>query len=156
MKKFLFTLMMSALFFSTACEKTPAAEEPAGLKWLTFNEGFEKAGEKHLFIMADFYADWCSWCRVMDRETFTNPEVKAILDRYFTAVRIRTDREDDHISFRGNTYSPKQFAAGLGVQGLPTAVFFDHEGRILEAVTGFKKADEFLKILNMIVSEKKK
>ncbi|HFQ15796.1 MAG TPA: thioredoxin domain-containing protein, partial [Rhodobacteraceae bacterium] len=54
-------------------------------------EALNKArAENKLIFVSVGYAS-CHWCHVMRRESFENPEVAAILNRYFVSIKI--DRE---------------------------------------------------------------
>jgi len=62
------------------------ARDPSGVSeaahagmWLPFNEGMALAAKEKKHVVIDFYTTWCHWCKVMDRETFANPEVKRYL-----------------------------------------------------------------------------
>ena len=56
------------------------------------SEAFEKARaeEKPIFLSIGYST--CHWCHVMERESFENEEIAAILNRYF--VPIKVDREE--------------------------------------------------------------
>ncbi|MBU0713388.1 DUF255 domain-containing protein [bacterium] len=63
----------------------------AGQSWYTFQDGMKLAdsGDKHLVI--DFYADWCHWCKVMDKETFSDPEVGKYLFENFIPIKLNAE-----------------------------------------------------------------
>src|ERR1700676_466590 len=55
-------------------------------------EAFEKARkEKKLIILSIGYSS-CHWCHVMERESFANKEVAAILNKNFVCIKV--DREE--------------------------------------------------------------
>ena len=45
--------------------------------------------DKLLFVSSGYFS--CHWCHVMQRESFSNPEVAAILNKHFIPVKV--DRE---------------------------------------------------------------
>lgn len=55
-------------------------------------EAFQKARRenKPIFLSIGYYA--CHWCHVMERESFSNAEVAALLNRSFVAIKV--DREE--------------------------------------------------------------
>ena len=64
------------------------AQQDTSVNWLTFEE-LEKAlaaQPKKVFI--DFYTDWCSYCRKMDKVVFTHPDVITTLNQEYYAVRF--------------------------------------------------------------------
>jgi|HubBroStandDraft_1064217.scaffolds.fasta_scaffold05264_4 uncharacterized protein YyaL (SSP411 family) len=56
------------------------------------NEAFERAKreQKPIFLSIGYYT--CHWCHVMERESYSNPEIAAVLNRYFVAIKV--DREE--------------------------------------------------------------
>lgn len=46
--------------------------------------------EKPIFLSIGYSA--CHWCHVMERESFENPEIAALLNRHFVAIKV--DREE--------------------------------------------------------------
>jgi len=55
-------------------------------------EAFEKARKENKPIFLSIGYSTCHWCHVMERETFSNPEVAAVLNSGFVAVLV--DREE--------------------------------------------------------------
>jgi uncharacterized protein len=56
------------------------------------DEAFQKARREHKPIFLSSGYSTCHWCHVMNRESFQNEEIAAILNRYF--VPIKLDREE--------------------------------------------------------------
>ena len=56
------------------------------------DEAFAKAQkeEKPIFLSVGYST--CHWCHVMERESFTNPEIAALLNRHFVSIKV--DREE--------------------------------------------------------------
>ena len=151
----LFVLLL-LIFFIPACPDNSGnkvdGETRAIVKWQSFNSGLAKVLKEKKPAIIDFYADWCHWCKVMDRETFSNEEVAKILSRDFITIRVDTQKEES-ITYMGKTVTSSQFAPMLGVRGLPTIVFMDKEGKLVDVVPGFIKPDVFTGILRYINEE---
>ena len=56
------------------------------------NEAFERARKenKPIFLSIGYFT--CHWCHVMERESYSDPNVAAILNKYFVSVKV--DREE--------------------------------------------------------------
>jgi len=56
------------------------------------NEAFERARREHkpVFLSIGYYT--CHWCHVMERESYSNAEIAAVLSQYFVAIKV--DREE--------------------------------------------------------------
>lgn len=87
-------------------------------------------------VMLDFYADWCVSCIEMEKLTFTDPKVKAELDRL---VLLQAD-------VTANTADDKALLRRFGLFGPPGIIFFDAAGQEVRParVVGFQEPDAFL------------
>ena len=70
----------------------PQQAEP--VRWLTFTQLDDslKVHPKKVFV--DFYADWCAYCRKMDRVAFRDHQVAAMLNTDYYAVRMNVETPD--------------------------------------------------------------
>lgn len=136
---------------------TPEKESP--VNWMTFEEAVEKSKREKRKIFIDVYTDWCGWCKVMDRNTFSDPKVAAILNEDFYPVKFNAEQRED-VQFSGTTFKfvesgrsgYHQLAAALLNNQLsyPTVVFLDEEFRMIQPLPGYQKAEEFHKIIQFI------
>ncbi|MFQ6616736.1 MAG: thioredoxin family protein, partial [Fidelibacterota bacterium] len=67
---------------------------------LSFNTALELAAREDRVVMAKFHADWCQWCRKMDRETFSDPGIRESLEG-FIPLRIDVDEREGLALARG-------------------------------------------------------
>ena len=66
------------------------------VKWNAWGEAaFARAQAEDKPILLDIGAVWCHWCHVMDRESYENPELAAVINRYFVAVKVDRDERPD-------------------------------------------------------------
>jgi len=102
-------------------EKSPYLQQHAHnpVDWYPWgDEAFEKARAENKPIFLSIGYSTCHWCHVMERESFENDDIAAVLNRSFVPVKVdREERPDvDHIYM---TYV--QAATGSG--GWPMSVF---------------------------------
>ena len=110
------------------------------VKWYGYNDGIqigEKEGKK---IFITFYADWCTFCTKMEKETFHNREVVSFLNKRFISIRVNKDKED--------AVARKHF-----VTGLPMTWFMESDGEKINSLPGYIPPEMFLQILKYIDSE---
>ncbi len=75
---------------------TKTATSRATIGWLDWSdEAFDRAASEEKLILLDIGAAWCHWCHVMDRVTYEDPEVIALINGRFIPVRVDRDRLPD-------------------------------------------------------------
>ena len=77
-------------------------------------------------VVVDIYTDWCGWCKRMDKDIYTQPQIISLSNRY---VFLKLNAEDGGQGAR--------FAQKNNVEGYPTTVIIDENGRYLRAVPGY-------------------
>jgi hypothetical protein len=64
--------------------------------WHPWSEAaFVRAKAEDKPILLDIGAVWCHWCHVMDRESYENPEIAALINENFVAVKVDRDERPD-------------------------------------------------------------
>jgi len=107
-------------------ESSPYLRMHAGnpVEWYPWGAAaFEKAKRenKPLFISIGYFT--CHWCHVMARESFTNPEIAALLNKDFVAIKVdREQRPDLDAAYM------KYVVATRGQGGWPMTVWATPEG----------------------------
>ena len=93
-------------------------------------------------VMLDFYADWCVSCKEMERLTFSEPAVRARLDRaLLLQVDVTANSDDDRALL-------KRFA----LFGPPATIFFAADGQEVagQRLVGFQNAEDFARTLDRV------
>ncbi|MFZ4543110.1 MAG: thioredoxin family protein [Saprospiraceae bacterium] len=126
------------------------------IKWMTWEEAVAANKITPKKIVVDVYTHWCGWCKVMDRETFTKPEIiKYVNDNYY-AVKLNAEQRED-IIFDNRTFSfvasgnggVHSFAATLldNNMSYPTLVYLTERFERVVISPGFKKPEQLIKEL---------
>jgi thioredoxin-related protein len=157
--KRLLTSALLLIFGIGVSSFAPSKSDPGAVKWMSFEEAIEKAKVEKKKIFIDVYTDWCGWCKVMDKNTFNDPEVAKVLNEKFYPVKFNAEQRAD-ISFAGHTFKfiengksgYHELAASLLNNQLsyPTVVFLTEDFKIIQPLPGYRKADEFHKIVKYI------
>jgi uncharacterized protein YyaL (SSP411 family) len=75
-------------------------------------------------ILLDIGAVWCHWCHVMDRESYENPQIAALINELYVAVKVdRDERPDVDARYQAAV------AAITGQGGWPLTAFLTPDGR---------------------------
>ncbi|MFQ5644987.1 MAG: protein-disulfide reductase DsbD [Thiogranum sp.] len=93
-------------------------------------------------VMIDFYADWCTSCKEMEKYTFARPEVHRALAGM---VLLKAD-------VTANNDADKALLKRFKLIGPPSYLFFDASGKQRKelSLVGFKPADEFVEHVQVL------
>ena len=89
-------------------------------------------------MLLDIGAVWCHWCHVMDRESYDDPEVAAIVNEHFIAVKVDRDERPDIDSRYQAAVS-----AVSGQGGWPLTAFLTPDGKPFYGGTYFPPSDGY-------------
>lgn len=130
---------------------TEVKEESKGFKWYGFEEGYKKAIASNKILLVDAYTEWCGWCKVMDRETYTDQTVLAELEKDFICVKFNPEIDKNYV-FGDRTMDGRTLLLWLGhgeSGGFPTTYFLlnpnKNDSRFNQP--GYYPPAEFLKLL---------
>ena len=114
-----------------------AAHQP--VHWFPWGEeAFLRAKELDRPVLLDIGASWCHWCHVIDRESYEDPEVAAIINEHFVAVKVdRDERPDVDARYQ------QAVGALTGQGGWPLTAFLTPDGKVFYGGTYFPPKDAF-------------
>ena len=99
-------------------------------------EAFQKARAEQKPILLDIGASWCHWCHVIDRESYENPEIAAIINQLFVPVKVdRDERPDVDARYQAAV------SAISGQGGWPLTAFLTPDGKPFFGGTYFPPDD---------------
>ncbi|MHC1775657.1 MAG: thioredoxin family protein [Lentimicrobium sp.] len=149
---------------AASAQKKPGEEKGAEtIKWMTFEEAVKLNSKKPKMIFVDIYTDWCGWCKKMDSETFSNPEVVAYMNKKYYAVKLNAEQKGP-INFKEQVFvnaSPEKPKSthGLALALLkneklyPSYVILDKSSDWTYKLKGYKTPDELIPILSYYTDE---
>jgi uncharacterized protein YyaL (SSP411 family) len=109
------------------------------IRWHEFGEeAFAAARAADKPVLLDIGAVWCHWCHVMDRESYDDPEVAAIVNEHYIAVKVDRDERPD-IDSRYQV----AVASLTGQGGWPLTAFLTPDGKPFYGGTYFPPADAY-------------
>lgn len=138
-----------SLLALVACA-TPASDGPAEAThvghpelptWSPWSaETFERAKRERRPIYVNVAAGWCHWCHVMDEQTLGDPEVRALLDERFVAIRVDADARPD----LADRYQP---------WGWPANALLTPDARAVAELRGYQPKGDFLALLRQVADD---
>ncbi len=127
--------------------------------WYSFEEAIELAGKNPRKLLVDIYTDWCGFCKRMDAETFSDPQVARFINRHFYPVKFNSETKDT-IYFQGHEFindgegrrSAHQLSIAMlqGQMSYPSIVYFNEDLEMITAVPGFRTPGQIEPILRYI------
>lgn len=163
MRSLIFIFIIGFTILCTSChEKGEYKKNNDGsLTWLSVDEAARLKNKDGKLYFVDVYTSWCKWCKVMDSQTFTDPEVIKFLDEQFHVVKFNAE-QTDIVNWNGTEYI---YTAGgrRGIHGLapkllngrlsyPSIAVLDENRNPIKVIVGFKKPDQLLRELQGLKS----
>ena len=165
--RYIFPLLLIAAYTVTGCgskettsrettsgevgsQKTiPPEAAPVQSEWHNLDEGLKLASESNQPIYVFVKTKACGWCRKMEQETFTDPEVRQALSNLVPVVLEGDSKRT--VSYKGRSYSEAQLVREvLGVRGFPTSVFMEPNGDIIGGLPGYLQPEQMVVITNYV------
>lgn len=143
-------------------KKTPAKKE-TGIHWMSWDDAQEQMKKKPKKVWVDVYTDWCGWCKVMDKKTFTNPEVIKYMNENFYSIKFNSEK-DDSIKLLGKMYyiKPENKVNDLAIElmrgqlSYPTSIFMDENFQNAVPIPGYQPVPQLEMLLHFLMEGKHK
>jgi len=115
--------------------------QPTNITWESYSPGvFSRAQKEDKFVLLDLEAVWCHWCHVMDQITYSDPQVIALINEKYIAVKVDQDSRPD-ISNRYEDY------------GWPATVIFNADGGEIAIRQGYVPPMPMIRMLQAIIDD---
>ena len=160
MKKIILGLSVLLAFSLSACAQgkgNNTENNKEGIHWMTFEQAEQKMKEHPKKVLVDIYTGWCGWCKVMEKKTYSNPQLIQYVNDHFYAVKFDAEQKTP-ITFMGKKWEyiaanrANQLAVQLmnGRMSYPTTVFMDENFTNPQPVPGYMEVYQMESILKFI------
>jgi|GEM_PF-2377576 len=135
------------MFAKGAKKAAPAAAAepvPTSLNWNhDLRSALTQARSARRWVLVDCYTDHCGWCKKLDADTLSNPNVIRMLGNHFVWVKCDTDNPSTGTWVK-DKYEP---------QGYPCILILDPSGNEKGRILGYKQPAQFVNIVSNIVRQ---
>ncbi|UUV20455.1 thioredoxin family protein [Flavobacterium sp. CBA20B-1] len=141
------------VLFTMTCFLSQAQE----IKWMSMKDALaaQKKNKKPIFI--DAYTVWCGPCKMLDKNTFSDPKVAKTINEKFNPVKFNAEGNEE-IQFGGKLFKNPgyqearknsrnglhEFAQFIGVQAYPDMIILDKDGKKIKDILGYRTPDQLL------------
>lgn len=111
------------------------------LVYSSLEKAKKQAKKENKILLIDVYTDWCGWCKVLDKRTYSDSLVKEAISKNFIMVKLNAEVEGEG----------RSFALRYGITGYPTIYYLNAKNKVVHVNVGFKEPADYLKELDTIV-----
>ena len=147
MKNITFLFALLAITFS-ACTATKStiSKNTVGVNFIkskTLSKVLDMAKEKNKLVFVDIYTDWCTPCKMMDKDVFSNKEIGEYINEHFLSYKVNGEKgTGPNIVFLYEVYA------------YPTLLFMDENGHVLTQKVGAAYHTELKQLASQALSMK--
>lgn len=152
MLKYAKFILVAFLFILCSFKVTLTAHDK--LQWMNMSELKQKMKLESKPALIDLYTNWCYWCKVMDKKTYTNAKVIAYIKDHFYPVKVDAETKEiiewkNKLYSYNSNYKVNDFTmyATSGQPGFPTTVIFTDDYSDPISIQGFLEPREMEPIL---------
>lgn len=130
-------LLPASLMASANASTTNGPENNVKFHAGSFNSGLERAQNEGKLLFVEFYADWCTPCKWMDKTTFKNENVVSLINSNYVALKMDIEHDDGAV-----------LKSQYSVRMLPTILIFNSEGKMVDRVEKTLSSESMISLLS--------
>lgn len=137
MKVFIYFFILS---FSLLGFTSSSKSEGIKFRKLSFEEAKKESIKTGKLIFIDVHTSWCGPCKKMAATSFQDPKLAEIYNEKFINLKIDAEKSEEGV----------EIAKNYRVQGFPTLLYINGDGRLVKSLSGFQTADKLISVANSI------
>jgi len=126
---------LSAFSGSGSFSPAMAGTAASPMRWgHDLRKSLDEARGSNRLVLVDVYTDWCHWCKVLDSDVYSDPQVASYLNGNFICVKVNGD--DPTLG----TWVKTKY----DVSGFPAILLLKDKETVVGRIGGFEPKDQFL------------
>src|SRR6218665_468650 len=157
MKNILLLITFIAGTYTSFAQEAAAPKQTTEIQWISLQEAYNRTQKEPRKTIVDVYTAWCGWCKVMDKQTYTNPDVIEYLNKNYYMVKLDAESRQEivvgGVKYAFDEKSNTNQAAIALLQGklsYPTTVFLDTQYNMIQPLPGYLDAKAFHQVITFI------
>lgn len=122
------------------------------IQWVPYDQALAQAKASKRPLYLQFHANWCPYCKKLEKESYSRAAVQKLLNTQFIPVRL-TEGDKSRFKVAGETVTVNDLFAKYQVTGFPTLVFLSADGQPLGKTPGYVEPQPFEALLSFVASE---
>lgn len=132
-------------FLSNPIQKSP--------DWKSFNDALKLAEKENRPLLINFYTDWCTFCKKLDKEVYADQEVIKYLNTHFIVSKVNAEDENGTANYKEYSLSYPQLTHAFGISGFPATVFMNAKAEYITRLPGYVPKDVMMIVLTYIAEK---
>ncbi|MGB1242129.1 MAG: thioredoxin family protein, partial [Chitinophagales bacterium] len=72
-----------------------SVEMTGKVNWISMEDLPAAMDKEPRKVLVDLYTGWCGWCKRMDKNTFSYPEIASYINENFHAVKFNAEQQEN-------------------------------------------------------------
>ncbi|GAB3910417.1 hypothetical protein GCM10028803_50240 [Larkinella knui] len=120
---------------STPVVSTASTEPGIQFSEASWKTHLAKAKAENKLVFLDAYTSWCGPCKMLQKNVFTKKEVGDFFNKEFINVKVDMEKGEG-----------PELALQYPLEGYPTLLFIDGDGKVVKKVLGYQEPEKLLAI----------
>ncbi len=119
------------------------ADPPADYPFVGFEEGMRAAKAQHKNVFVYFGRFGCAWCDQVNKQTFVDPELKALYIKNYVLVYVDAEGGKRLRLPSGERITEAELGVHYQVFGSPVFMYLEPDGKLIAKLPGIQTVQNF-------------
>lgn len=118
-------------------------DDEVGIKFqsITYAEALKLSEMTGKPIFIDCYTVWCGPCKLLAKNTFTDPKVGEFFNKNFISIKVEMERDQEG----------PELSRLFKIRAYPTLLFINDNGEIIKQSLGYVTPEQLLDVASTVI-----